>query len=140
MYAHRKWFLIITKWASPLQLPIPLTHEGCWASSGCPFSTDRSDSGDLAHFERRCAAALAAFLCASCASPGGFLYHRKVRGLSYDIKQAGKSCITYTCLPGNTLENWFFIALFFQSYCVQHKFYRTIDSHLAAVNTEVVGV
>ena len=43
-----------TKWASPLQLPIPLTHEG------------------LAHFERRCAAALAAFLCASCASPGGF--------------------------------------------------------------------
>ena len=58
-----------TKWASPLQLPIPLTHEG------------------LAHFERRCAATLAAFLCASCASPGGFLYHRKVRRLSYDIKK-----------------------------------------------------
>lgn len=67
-----------TKWASPLQLPIPLTHEG------------------LAHFERRCAAALAAFLCASCASSGGFLYHRKVRGLSYDIKK-DRYMVTFSC-------------------------------------------
>lgn len=34
-----------TKWASPLQFP--LTHEGRWRSSGCPFS------GDLALFARQ---------------------------------------------------------------------------------------
>ena len=96
LFSEKSQFPIKNKVGKPASAPLPLNLEGRWASSGCPFSADRSDSVDDAHFVRRCAAAFAAFLCTSCASRGAF--YDIGNEVSYIIKKGRFWWTRSTCI------------------------------------------